>query len=274
MKLAKILTTLTSEPLLCTNEYRAALLELFQQHSQLSKADFRAERTGKAQSGSELDVEQMVVRDGIAIIPVGGPIGIDLGEFEKGAGAVDVDDIAEELDQSELDDEVNSIILNFDSPGGMVNGTPELGDKIAAVEKPIYAFSRGKICSAAYWLAASTDGIFATRSADIGCIGICATFLDLTKMAEMQGIKVKVFGSGVYKGMGAPGTALTAEQEMFIKNRIMTTAEMFYQHVRDQRGAIADADMQGQYFCGQEALDKGFIDGVMKDLGELEAFLR
>ncbi len=260
--------------MLCTNEYRAALLEIFQQHADLDRDTFRAGRTGKAKSGQDLEVEQMEIRDGVAIIPIGGPIGMGLGEFEKGAGAVDVDDVQEELAQAEMDEEVKSIILNFDSPGGMVTGTPELADRIMEVQKPIYAFTRGSMASAAYWLAAATDGIFATRSADIGCIGVCAAFYDLTKMADMAGIKVKVFGSGVYKGMGTPGTALSPEQDMWMKDRVMKLAGEFYQHVRDQRGMIADGDLQGQVFKGEEALTKGFIDGVMKDIGELEDFLR
>lgn len=273
MRLAQILSVLKDEPLYCSPNYRHTLLELFQQHSELSKLDFQSKRTGKAQSGSMLEVEQMTKEGNVAIIPVGGPIGQGLGEFEKGAGAVDVDDIRAELDDADSDDEIENIILNFDSPGGMVVGTPELGEYIAGIEKPVYAFTRGQMCSAAYWLACACSGIFATKSADIGCIGVCAAYYDLTKMADMQGIKVKVFGSGDYKGMGTPGTALTPKQEILIQQRIMSLADMFYQHVRSERGQIADGDMQGQTFKGQEALAKGFIDDLMPDLDALISFL-
>ena len=268
MKLAKILSVLKTEPLFCSDVYRNTLLELFESHANLSGPEFRATRTGKARSGDLLDIEQMEIIDGVAHIPIGGPIGMDLGEFEKGAGAVDVDDIAAEIDEAEEDDEVNVILLNFDSPGGMVTGTPELGQRILDVQKPIYAFTRGQMCSAAYWLACSTDGIFATPSADIGCIGVCATVMDLTKLADNLGIKVKVFGSGDFKGMGTPGTALSAKQETWMQDRVMALAGMFYAHVRGQRGQIDDADMQGQVFKGEAAQEKGFIDGVVKDKRE------
>lgn len=274
MKLPQILATLRNEPLFCTSEYRALLLDMFQQHAELTGPEFRAARTGKAKSGSELDVDQMEIIGGIAHIPIGGPIGMNFGEFEKGAGCVDVDDIGRELDEAETNDEVETILLNIDSPGGMVTGTPELGQKILEVEKPIYAFTRGQMASAAYWLACSCDGIFATPSADVGSIGVCASFLDLSKMADMAGIKVKVFGSGDYKGAGAQGTSLTAKQEVFFQQRVMQLAQGFYDHVRSQRGAIDDADMQGQMFKAKEAMDRGFIDGVMNSRAELVAFLR
>ena len=273
MKLAKILSVLKDEPLYCAPGYRHTLLELFQQHADLKAIDFRATRTGKAQSGSELEVEQAEKRGNVMIIPVGGPIAQGLGEFEKGAGAVDMDDIRAELDDAESDDEVENIILNFDTPGGMVTGTPELGEYIASLEKPVYAFTRGQMCSAGYWLAASCSGIFATSSAQIGCIGVCAAFYDLTKMADKAGVKVKVFGSGDYKGMGTPGTALTPKQELWIQESIISQAQMFYAHVRANRGNIADADMQGQTFRGREAVQRGFVDDIMADLDELISFL-
>lgn len=273
MNLSKILSVLNSEPLFCSAGYRFTLLDLFSQHATLSRDQFKSKREGQAKSGQELDVEDMELRGNCAIIPIGGPIGQGLGTFEKGAGAVDTDDIRSELDEAEDNDDVENIILNFDTPGGMVTGTPELGDRILQVEKPIYAFSRGQMCSAGYWLAASCDYIMATKSATIGCIGVCASFMDLSKMADMAGIKVKVFGSGDYKGMGTPGTSLTPQQELLMQARITDLANVFYDHVRAERGEISDADMQGQTFRGEAALKNGLIDDVMPDLDSLVSFL-
>ena len=269
MKLAKIYDVLRNEPAFCSDVYRNTLLELFTDHCTMDKTDFKAKRSGMAKSGQDLDVEQSEMRGNVCIIPIGGPIGQDLGEFEKGAGAVDVDDIRNELQEALEDDECETVILNFDTPGGMVTGTPELGQVIQDYEKPIYAFTRGQMCSAGYWLAAACDGIFATASADIGCIGVCASFTDLSKMADMAGVKVKVFSSGIYKGMGTPGTSLTPQQEVFLQQRIMSLADMFYAHITESRGQIDPADMQGQTFKGKEALAKGLIDDLMPDLDAL-----
>ncbi len=274
MKLAKILTLLQTEPVLCDNAYRMALLELFQQHQELERAEFKNKRTGKAGSGSDLDVEQSEVRDGIAIIPVGGPMAIGLGEFEKGAGAVDMDDIGKELDEAEESDEVKAIVLNFDSPGGTVNGTFELCDKILAVEKPIYAFTRGVMASGAYACACACDGIFATKTATVGNIGVFTVFHDLSAMANAAGIAVKVFSSGAIKGAGVPGTSLSLEQQVFMQTRVMNLAKMFQDHVRATRGGISDADMNGAYFSGSQAGERGFIDAEVRDLDELLSNIR
>lgn len=273
MNLPKILSILKTEPLFCDYGYRFTLLEMFQEHAELSRDEFVSKRTGKARSGDSLDVEQAEKRGSVMIIPVGGPMGQGFGEFEKGAGCVDDDDLRAEIESAENDDEVENIILNFDTPGGMVTGSIEMCGVVDAVEKPIYAFTRGQLCSRGYMLATACDGIFATQTADVGCIGVCMSYMDLSKMADMMGIKIKVFGSGDYKGMGTPGTSLTPKHEMFLQQRIQDLAGMFYSQVRSGRGQIADEDMQGQTFKGNEALAKGFIDDIMPDLDSLISFL-
>lgn len=275
MKLAKILSTLTSEPLLLDDSARTSLLQLFEQHATLNRAEFAAQRTAQGPCGETIELDSMEVdENGIAWIPIGGPIGLGLGNFEKRAGAIDLADIRADLEEADQNEAVTAVVLLMDCPGGMVSGTPELADLIAAYEKPIYAFTNGgAIASAAYWLASACDGIFATKSADIGSIGVYAPFLDLSKAADMQGIKVKVFSSGKYKAMGVPGTSLTPEQEIFMQNRVMEIARMFYTHVRAMRTDVKDEDMQGQLFKAAEALSRGLIDGVIADQSELAHFL-
>lgn len=273
MRLAQILHTLQHEPLLCGNDYRATLLNLLVEHQTLDRAEFQHKRTGMARSGQELDVDEPEIRDGVSIIPVGGPVAIGLGEFEKGAGAVDMDDIAAELSEADANDEVSSIILNFDSPGGMVQGTFELCNVIAAVEKPVYAFARGKMCSAAYAMACACDGIFATQSATVGNIGVYGTVNDLSRMAEAAGIKVKVFSSGPIKGIGVPGTSLTPQQEMFLQQDVMEKAKTFFNLVSERRPMIAEEEMGGQFYSGQTAVERGFVDSLVSGLDELVDFL-
>ena len=242
---------------------REGLLNLFQQHATLSAAEFKAAREGTGPCGEEVEIDQMEIIDGIAHIPISGPIGYRLGSFEKGAGAVDVQDIEDEIDQAEEDPNVRGIIFDIDSPGGMVTGTPELADRIKQIEKTCYAFSGGVILSAAYWLAAATDGIFLTKSADAGSIGVYAPFKDLSGMAEKIGIKVQVFTSGKYKGMGVPGTSLSKDQQALMQERVIEIAGMFYQHVQDCRPDVDQESMQGQVFKAAVAKAKGLIDDVV-----------
>lgn len=206
----------------------------------------------------------MTITHGIAEIPVHGVIGQRMGQIEKSCGAVDVNDLVSELEQANADPTVRAILFNIDSPGGMVSGTAEAADAIAASPKPTYTFSDGSVASAAYWLAASTGGLFGTRGSEWGSIGVYIPWRDTSGLYEQAGIKVKVFSSGTYKGMGVPGTELTKEQEQYLQQTVNDLANEFYSHVRQNRGQIADGDMQGQMFSASRARRNGFLDGIVK----------
>lgn len=206
--------------------------------------------------------QEMHIDNGIACIPIHGPIGRSLSEWDKLCGACDCDDIQEMLLDADRNYAVKGILLDFDSPGGMVNGTPETADVIAGTEKPIYAYSGGMIASAAFWMASACDSIWTTKSADVGSIGVYTPFVDLSEMAKQMGIKVQVFASGKYKGMGIPGTSLTDDQANLLQERVQEIAGMFYQHVTDNRPDVKQEDMQGQIFKADQAVKRGFIDGV------------
>ena len=199
----------------------------------------------------------------------------NVGSFEKGAGAVDYLDIMADLKAANEDPRVESIILMFDSPGGMFSGLPETSRAIEQSRKPVYSYvpAGAQCCSAALWLAAPTEGIFCASSAQLGSIGVYCAYHDFSAMAEQRGIKVKVFSSGKYKGMGVPGTSLTAEQEAFLQDNVMKLAEEFYDHVNTHLPGVPADAMQGQSFRGKEAVELNLAMEVMDDFEELKRFL-
>ncbi len=272
MNYARILSAL-DEPTLITPGYNASLRRLFSEHIALSRGEFRASREGTDSSGGKIEIPQAEIRDGINFVPIGGPIGRGLGSFEKGAGCVDVADIEAELRTGEADPTVRAHIGIFDTPGGMYSGTPELSDFIQTLTKPKLAWIPGMACSAGAWLAASFDASFASKTADLGCIGVYCYLLDQTAAMEQEGLKADLVTSGKYKGMGAPGIPLTDEQRAHLQDRVDEMAQTFYEHMSANRPAVAREDMQGQVFKAPTALQKGFIDGIVRNLDDVVALL-
>ncbi len=224
--------------------------------------------------GEQVKLTSMTVDDrGIAHIPIGGATGYKLGGFAKLAGAVDVADIAKDILECEADAGVRAAIFDMDTPGGMVRGTAETAALIASMKKPKYAFTDGTIASAGYWMAASMDGIFTTYSAQVGSIGVYASVLDSSARMKAAGLSLQEFKSGKFKGMGAPGTTLTEEQRALIQERVDMLGEMFRTHVEAKRPGIKRVDMQGQMFLAPQAVDRGFIDGIVKDKAELAGMI-
>lgn len=276
MKLQTLIQQVYYEPSLITPDAHASIRQLLENRFGADAGDGierrirpLAREPGKDYCGNDVEVEQMEVIDGIAHIPIGGAIGQGLSPFERGDGAVDVLDVMEELDEAEENGRVRGILLDIDSPGGMVLGTPELADRIARVDKPVFAFTRSLMASAAYWIASSADGIFATRSANVGSIGVYLPVIDYSAYFETKGIKVELVKAGRFKGTGYPGTSLTEETRGQLQERVNSIYEMFKGQVRGMRGDIADEVMQGQVFMGEEAKLFGLVDEIVKDKDEV-----
>ncbi len=275
MKLPKLIETLTRTPLLIRPETAESIGTLLEQHQVLTREAFLAKREGKDFCGENVDLEQMVVEKGLAMIPVKGPLGIGLSAFEKGAGATDYIDIQRELREANEHPNVDNILLVTDTPGGMFGGLQETADQIAASEKPVYLWvpPGGMVASAGMWLAASCAGRFLSKSASAGSIGVYCAWHDYSEAAAKRGVRVRVFSSGTYKGMGVPGTSLTPEQESHLQDQVLELAEEFYQHIRNNLGDIPNEAMQGQMFRSGNAVALGFADAVVSSLEEMQEFL-
>ncbi len=128
----------------------------------------------EARLGRPLENTRVVsMRDGIAIIPVTGPIMRYANMFTRISGATSTQELATDL-QAALDNpQVKGIILNVDSPGGEANGINELGDMVYAArgKKPIKAYGGGTVASASYWIGSSADELIIDDTALLGSIG-------------------------------------------------------------------------------------------------------
>lgn len=253
-----------------------SIITLLEQHAMMSREDYKAAREGKDFCGGAVELEQMVIEGGLAMIPIKGPLGMGLDAFEKGAGATDYADIMEDIHAADENPNVENIIGIFDTPGGSWGGLLETANAIRDSKKPFYGFipPGGTMASAGMFLGAVCSGRFLCPSAQAGSIGVYCAYMDMTEMAAKRGVKVKVFSSGKFKGMGVPGTALTSDQEGHLQEQVTQLAGEFYQHMRKHLGEISDEDMQGQMFRAERAVELGFADGIVSSLEELKGFLR
>lgn len=219
--------------------------------------------TGK----EEAPAAPYAAQNGVAVIPIHGTMMRQVRPQLRaraeawGIRLCDMQQTAAAIRQAALDADVHTIILDIDSPGGTVNGTPELAYAVEALSatKHVYAFTSGQCCSAAYWVASQTDGIYATPSAIVGSIGVILPVLDTSAYYEKEGLKVEVFSAGKYKSTGLDGTSLTDEQRERLTQQVNATWATFKQAVTRRRDVAAE-DMEGQTFYGSEAREKSLVD--------------
>lgn len=130
-----------------------------------------------------VNARSVEVRDGVAVIPIQGPIFRRGNMLSEVSATTSTEVVARDLRVALDSPDVRAILLNVDSPGGEVNGVNELANMIFAAResgKPIKAYVSQMGTSGAYWLAAATHEIVVDATAQLGSIGV-RTVLQATK---------------------------------------------------------------------------------------------
>jgi len=269
MKFANLLTKFYFEPWCIRPDKHAAMGRLLNEYLKQPKA-FMDERDADAPARCQVECYS-----GIAWIPVHGVLGKSLSSLELLCGGCDYNDIAEAVEASLADPMIHTLLLDFDTPGGMLVGLPELGERIqsAGQAKRVIAWSETQCCSAGYWLASQCREIHVTPSAQIGCIGTYNACIDSSREWEMNGFKLELFKSGKLKAIGLDGKAWTEEERAFMQGRADKLGAQFRALVSAARPDVLPATMEGQWFDGTDAVALGLADSTAPRLEALVSAL-
>ena len=211
---------------------------------------------------------QMVPGTGIAVVSITGIMEKRMSMLGSLFGGTSMLAVKAAINAAIADKSVSSILLRIDSPGGTVSGTTDLSDHIAAASrrKRLVAYVDGTAASAAYWAGSQAQEMWASRDSLVGSIGVYGVIYDKSEMAKREGIKPVVISTGKYKGEGAPGTKISAEQIAEWRKRIEFSFSEFKAAVGRGRGMSATAVAavaDGRVFHPPESVDLKLIDRVM-----------
>ena len=237
-----------------------------------SRAFFETGRELPAPPESEL----LHLEEGVGVIEIHGAIMRNPDLLSRILfGAVDTEDLIAAVHEAGAREDVDAVLLDVDSPGGAVSGTPELAQAVADLSrtKAVYAFTGGQMHSAAYWVASQAHAIYATPSARVGSIGVILPLVDDSEAFKREGFKVEVFAAGKFKSIGTPGTSLTDEQRDLIQSQIQEIADEFHSAVLARGRRIPTEAMQGQTFSARQA-QRLNLAGMVKDRDEAMRRLR
>ncbi|MCU7647132.1 S49 family peptidase [Pseudomonas piscis] len=129
----------------------------------------------EAKRGERLDnTRQVTVRNGVAVVPVVGPIFRYANLFTEISGATSTQVLATDIQQALDDPKIKAIVLNIDSPGGVASGINELAELIYAGRdrKRIVSYIGGTGASAGYWIASAASEIVIDEASLAGSIGV------------------------------------------------------------------------------------------------------
>ena len=213
-----------------------------------------------------LQSETLRMRQGVAIVDISGVLLKRPNQFSLLTGAATYAGIMRNF-QIALDDPgIKGILLNVDSPGGVVNGCDELAAAIYAGRgrKPITAFASGQACSAAYWIATAADGIVLSPATEVGSIGVVVGIQDQRVADKQRGVRTVEFVSS--RAPDKSPDPNTEPGRKVIQRRVDSLAEVFAAAVARHRGVSVDTVTndfgRGGVELGANAVRHGMADQV------------
>lgn len=209
---------------------------------------------------------QTELRDGIAILPISGPVMRYANLFSKVSGATSIEILATDFNQALKNTDVKAIVLSIDSPGGTVAGVNEFSEMIYAARgrKPIISYVSGIGASAAYWIASAADEIVIDATASVGSIGVISVQTDETERKAKEGIKeIQIVSS--LSPRKRPDIS-TEEGRADMQSMVDSIAQVFFKAVARNRNVSADTVLsdfgQGGLLVGASAVSAGLADRI------------
>lgn len=203
----------------------------------------------------------LLPKDEIAVVVVNGPI-IDGPSTEGTAGG---DTIARKLRDARMNDQIKSVVLRVDSPGGSAFASEVIRNEIVALRtagKPVVVSMSSVAASGGYWISTSADKIIAqptTITGSIGIFGILTTFQDT--LAE-YGVYNDGIGTTAFSGVGLT-RALPTEIGDIMQLSVENGYQRFINLVASQRNLTlekVELIAQGRVWTGYDAMQNGLVD--------------
>ena len=182
-----------------------------------------------------------------------------------------VDQFIRKIRAARLDDEVEGLLLEIDSPGGAVSVIDEIHHEIVRFkesdpDRKIVVLIRDIAASGGYYISLPADAIVAQPTAIVGSIGVLMQSVNIQSLADKLGIADVTVKSGKNKDLLNPLQPVQPEQLAILQRTVDATYDRFVGLVSSARGipekklraSIAD----GRIFDASDALANGLVDAL------------
>lgn len=211
--------------------------------------------------GRPLDNTRTVtMRDGVAIIPVTGPIFPRANLFTEISGATSLEMLALDFQKALDSQAVKAIVLDISSPGGSTENLSEFAEHVfqARGEKPIVAYASSLAASAAIWIASAADEFVIGDTATVGSIGVVAGM----RVGGEKG-RIEIVSSQSPNKRVDP---TTEEGRAQIQATVDDIADVFIETMARNRGVDVETVLsdfgRGGVLVGRKAVAAGMADRI------------
>jgi len=183
--------------------------------------------------------------------------------------AASSDNFIKGLSKAYENKELKAIILRIDSPGGSPVQADYIYNTIRYYRQKhpdikIYAVCVDMCASAAYYVAAAADEIYANPSSLVGSIGVIYNGFGFVDTMQKLGVTRRLQTAGRNKGFLDQFSPLNVTQEKTLQTMLDLIHQRFIEQVKAGRGKrlhINDDTFSGLFWTGTQAKEQGLIDG-------------
>jgi protease-4 len=184
-------------------------------------------------------------------------------------GDVDAESFAKSLEKAYDSKGLKALMLRIDSPGGSPVQANYMYDVLRHYRKKypnvkVYAVCMDTCASAAYYVAAAADEIYADPSSIVGSIGVLYNGFGFVDTMQKFGVTRRLMTAGSNKGMLDPFSPVSPKQQQLMQTMLNLIHKQFIGKVQAGRGKrlVVDADtFSGLFWTGIQAKQRGLIDG-------------
>ena len=210
-----------------------------------------------------------------AMITVNGPFMYNPGPFQRWfMGAVDTQEIMDAVEEAQNDDDIETVLFVWNSPGGSTQKLHVLSSMIFELSKlkTTASLNVGSMNSAAYHVGSQARKIFVDdKMNSTGSIGTKAIIKDSSEHFKQIGVEVIPITTGPLKEMFEPGVKVSEEVKTYVRDRVNEEQGLFNDSVQRARQHVDVSDgaeaRSGADFTFSDAERLGLVDGL-KSLGE------
>jgi protease IV len=191
---------------------------------------------------------------------------------------LDGKEFLENLHKYAADDDIKGVLIQINSPGGVVGPSQELFAELKRVrtelKKPVVVSCLGLAASGAYYAAVAADKIVTNPGSLLGSIGVIMEFANLEKLYEWAKIKRYSIKTGQYKDSGAEYREMRPDERLLFQEMANEVLMQFKKTVAESRKLsmeVVDKYADGRVFTGATAVALGFADqvGTLEDAKRL-----
>lgn len=210
------------------------------------------------------------VRSGrIAVLPLFGTISHRMNMLAALSGGTSSEQFGQIFQSFVNDPDIGEIIIDIDSPGGAVAGTPELAQRIFEARQSgtqITAVANSLAASSAFWIGAAAHQFLVTPSGKVGSIGIIAMHQDVSKRMAELGVKNTLITAGKFKVESNPFEPLGDVAEAEIQRHVDEAHNQMVADIARFRGVgektVREKFGQGRVVSAAASVKLGMTDGV------------